>query len=654
MASSEQVKIILVSEDNASASIKDATQAVKDLGAESKKITKGSKKDWSGLGDLFGKVLPRNLQSLMRGFKGTQRQVGRLAKGFKALKAAWASIGIGLILIALEELISNWDTITDSINGVTKASKQQLATDTKILEVQSKITSQLAAHKVILDSETATILDKNAALAEMAKMMPELADLKLGDEGAMQVINDAYDDLLEKEGLLQDNAAKQKAHNDAIIASKTESVKLTATEWATYNNLVRDGGRANIDLAENFRLKTLATREAKVQAEFAQEEADLLKIQLANISKINKIDEKTTIILSDQAAEQKRILDLEKEQAEAAREAEAARKRSQQSREADEKWLANERVRIAEEASIRLIADDEKRELKALKIQQDKQAKELLLKGGAWQDLMALEEEFEVERKEITDRFAAEKKAQEDQDELDAEADALELKTQVQTDQQNELDALAIFFEEKKLLTEKDSEDYKTLVQQQADETDAINAKYRNKTLTDLKKEQNAKIASAVAYGNAVRGVVGGISDLMEENSKEQKALAITEVLLAQAISIAQAIKGANSAGSNGGPAAPVITPLLVIQMVGSVLAGFVGVKKILNEAGASGGGGGGVSSGSFGGGGGSSVASMAGNVQVPLPARLDSPDAMQAYVVQSQLDGQMQSQQNLEGQIVL
>ena len=652
MASSEQVKIILVSEDNASASIKDATQAIKDLGAESKKITKGSKKDWSGLGDLFGKVLPRNLQSLMRGFKGTQRQVGRLAKGFKALKAAWASIGIGLILIALEELISNWDTVSEAISGVTAEQKRQL-------KIEQDVQKELNKTKAELDSIRDTILDtsqplkdRNAALADLAKILPEVADIDLEGD-FLKPVTDSYDRLLLQQGMSikksNDQVRLEEALGELTIARADESVKQAKVDRDKANRNKTSGSftSTNLTYLNNIKEKRIAL-EIEID--------NLTKSQQDRASKQRVIDENKNKILKEQLAEQERINTAEKEQAEAEREAEAARKRRQQSRKADAEWLANERVRMAEDASLRIIEDDEARELKALEIQREKAQQELYDKKAELADFRLHQEEFEAAETEITERYAAERKAIEDQEKLDKAADDLELKTQLQTDQQNELDALAIFFEEKKLLTEKDSEDYKALVQQEADAVDGINTKYSNKATLDLKKEQNAKIASAVAYGNAVRGVVGSLGDLMEENSKEQKALAITEVLLAQAISIAQAIKAANTAGSNTGVAAPVVTPLLVIQMVGSVLAGFVGVKKILNEAGASGGGGGGggVSSGSFGGGGGSSVASMAGNVQVPLPARLDSPDAMQAYVVQSQLDGQMQSQQNLEGQIVL
>ena len=145
--------------------------------------------------------------------------------------------------------------------------------------------------------------------------------------------------------------------------------------------------------------------------------------------------------------------EAERKAAEAQREAEAAYNKRVQKEKANAEWLAGERVRIAEEASLRIIEDDEKREQASLLIEQKKAEQELVDKGGTWQDLLRLGEEYEAERTAITESYAAERKAQEDADKMQAEADALELKTQLQTDEQNELDALALFFEEKASLS---------------------------------------------------------------------------------------------------------------------------------------------------------------------------------------------------------
>ena len=64
MGSVNHLKIIVEAEDEATEPIERVTAATRRLGDETKRTTKQSKKDWGGLGDLFGQVLPRNLQSL--------------------------------------------------------------------------------------------------------------------------------------------------------------------------------------------------------------------------------------------------------------------------------------------------------------------------------------------------------------------------------------------------------------------------------------------------------------------------------------------------------------------------------------------------------------------------------------------------------------
>ena len=635
MASKSSVEIKIIAQDDASAPIENVIDKTKELGAENRKVTKQSKKDWGGLGDLFGKILPRDMQGLIRGFKGTQRQVGRLSKSFKALRAAWASIGIGLILIALEELISNWDTVSDAIMGVTKEQQRQEKVNKEVYAAQVKLTTSVEdyitaiAKGELTDEERAVAIEK--VNAELGNAITLTGDSALQVEQASKLLA-AHLDLIDKE-------------SDARSSQNTiaeETIKLQEDEWNWYTittAALGAFGAAEIlhDAIQRDRVNTVE--------ELKEGTEDRTQAELESNTVLNRLFKENEDRL---AAEAK----AEEKAAEAKRNAEAQKKKDKAKAAADEKFLTQERLKFTEAARIREQEGEEAQAIESLRIQAEKDLKALDAAGGNAEDLKQITDQFLRDKADIELSYKEEREALAEQDKLDAEADALELKTQLQTDEQNELDALALFFEEKRALVKGDMEQYVTLVNQEAEQEEAIRAKYRNKEEAERKKEQNAKIAGAIAYGNAVRGVMGSLGDLMEENSKEQKALAITEVLLAQAISIAQAIKAANTAGSNTGVAAPVVTPLLVIQMVGSVLAGFVGVKKILNEAGASGGGG--VSGGSFGGGGGSSVASMASNVQVPLPARLDSPDAMQAYVVQSQLDGQLQSQAQLQGQVVL
>ena len=109
----------LVGKDNITGPVEKATKSLDELQEKAeeagKKVTKGgkeAKKDWEGVADLFGGLLPRSLTKTIRQFKSTKRSIGRLSKGFKGLKSAIASTGIGLLVVALGELVANWDKIT--------------------------------------------------------------------------------------------------------------------------------------------------------------------------------------------------------------------------------------------------------------------------------------------------------------------------------------------------------------------------------------------------------------------------------------------------------------------------------------------------------------------------------------------------------------
>ena len=139
MANDTRLNIVV---DNAKAipAIEETGKAVEELRERSRGATKGTKKDWGGIADLFSSVLPRGLSRTLRSFKSTTRQVSRLSRTFKVLKGAIVSTGIGVLIIALGEVIANWDKITEAIGLSNKEAEktreryQGLAKDIRDLE----------------------------------------------------------------------------------------------------------------------------------------------------------------------------------------------------------------------------------------------------------------------------------------------------------------------------------------------------------------------------------------------------------------------------------------------------------------------------------------------------------------------------------------
>ena len=643
MATVNKIQIVVEAEDKATAPISRATEATKRLGEQSRKITKESKKDWGGLGDLFSQVLPRSLQKLSRGFKGTQRQVGRLAKGFKVLKSAWAAMGIGVVIMALEEVISNWSKYSDMLGLTSEAGRKQVEVEKKQTEQLARTTAELEVYKKTATDVNALELDRVAAVKELAKTLPRLANIDLNAEGSIEKINEAYADLLRKDDLLianeQDKADVMKSVEEAL---KTR-VTLTAGEMMSKRSYIE---LQEFEKAREFEANILKQRAIDVELEFEKEKEDLQVRQQGRLTEINLINKRISDELGTQADAAETLREEEQAVLQTQREAEAERKRIAQQKEADIKWLANQRITIAQETELRLIQDEEQRELRSLEIQHEAAKEELKIRGGTLTDKLLLEQNYLMDKEELTNGYkerADEKATEEDEK---AKQDKATLTAALATDQENELLQVQDRYAQLLELAVKDSQDYIDLEQQKTDAIEAINTDHATKQRMEDAKTQNLKIQGAIKMMNATRGILGTLGDMAEEGSKKQRDLAIVDVLLSQAIAIGNSIAGATAAGAAAGPGAPVVTPLLIAQMVGQVLVAFAGIKGIMDKAGASMPGGGGGGGGSRGGG-----------VQttLPLPARLDTPsDSNQAYVVQSQLQGQFIAQAKLNGQIIL
>ena len=156
------------------------------------------------------------------------------------------------------------------------------------------------------------------------------------------------------------------------------------------------------------------------------------------------------------------------------------------------------------------------------------------------------------------------------------------------------------------------------------------------KRLKDLKILTDAEKAAADAVRTARLGIVSASFDALKSMAKTeegQKKLAVSQILVNQAIAMSEAFRGATQAAAGTGPAAAVAMPIFYAQMVGMVLSSFASIKGIMNQAGASSG-----AVGSGGGGGG-------GTTQLALTPTLESFEqgalelpAVQAYILQNNI----------------
>tara|TARA_R110002153_G_scaffold1511_3_gene7761 strand:+ start:4124 stop:6007 length:1884 start_codon:yes stop_codon:yes gene_type:complete len=627
MATVEQIKLELVAEESATEPIKKVTDATRELGRQTKKTSRDSKAGFSEISDLFGSVLPRSMQRLLRGFKGTQRQVKRLSKSFKVLKAAWASIGIGLILIALEELISNWSKYSEML-GLSNAAEEKKTANLKE-QKQAIDAVKLSTRGLIdvLDSETASVEAQDVALAELNRTFKGVIDTEATREEQIKQAKAAQEALAKVEGarVAQAQAAADLEAKNAVTSEGFAAFEKEHGTWLGNN------------MDDYYKAKRLTggavTAERKAQEALTEAQAEYQK--LLDAAKKREEDKAAGVKLT---SEQERL-------------AAAAKKKSEMEAAADAEWLANQRVQAQTEASLRLIKDDEKRELKRLEIQQKAAEQELVDRGGDLLDVLALDAEYEAERDEI---IAGYKQQRDDKAKADEEAEALKKSTLLEalnTDEQNELLRAQERFLALQLLAKDDAAALLQIEQDYLEEKNGIITKYADKETATTQKTQDSKLAAYQKFGNSVSGLLREMQGVSEGNQKAQRRLAIADIIVNQSIAMAAAVAGAvkNSAKKGGNP---IVMAAYIATALATVVGTFASIKSVFAKSGDSGGG---IGEQGSGGGGYTNPRSIDPTTEgVPLMLQRTDTPSMQAYVVQSQLQGQMSAQDRLNQQIYL
>ena len=167
-----------------------------------------------------------------------------------------------------------------------------------------------------------------------------------------------------------------------------------------------------------------------------------------------------------------------------------------------------------------------------------------------------------------------------------------------------------------------------------------------------LQSQENAALSGARSEEHA--------EQISKKFAGKKRKLAIANVLLQQGQAVASAIAGAQAAAAALGPGAPIASPLFTAQMVGIVLAGFAGIKGIMNQAGAAmpdfpdvdtgGGGGGGGDGGS---GDNNSTLALTPDIAGSLSGGSEIPP-VQAYIVQNDIANAASLQSELQAQATL
>lgn len=595
--------------EKATKSLDNLSQKADSAGKRVGKTGRTATKDWAGLGDLFSGLLPRGLSRTLRQFKSTQRSVSRLSKGFKGLKSAIASTGIGLLVVALGAIVGYWDDISAAISSASDETDKLVEENKELVQAANDQLEAISATENILKLQGATeeeILEMRMAATDeaIAAQRVMIESLKTQQEEQTKAAQTASDTVA---GILTLLTAPVAAALTAIDTISAGLVKIGALEEATN---FAEGFYTNIG---DYLFDPKGVEESGDEAIKKAEEA-LLKLE-------------------NQRAGYQLRANKNEEQAEA--EAQKKRDDAARKREQDAQFVADRLAKIQEEMYLAMIEDDIMQQKERRRLQYEADQAELKARGATFSQLLVLKQQYDMDV-EALDQQALDRRNAKEKERLDKEAQlAEELRQKNLTDKQLEEEAAFAEFERQEELAGTNDALLLEAFEAYQEQKDAINEKYKQKEIDENQEVIDLEIQGRQALAKGVSGVFKQMGRLAEQNSQEQKTLAVADVLLNQAIAMANAVRGASETAKD-----PISLGVLITTMVGGVLSSFASIKGILDQAGTSGGNVGGGSTGQ-------TRSGFDTQSTAPLPSRLETAGGMQAYVVQSQLEGQaMQAQQ--------
>ena len=586
-----------------------------DVGRRAQRSAGESKKDWYGVANLFSDVLPRGMSRTIRKMQSSTRSVGRLSKGFKGLKGAIASTGIGLLIVALGAMVEHWDKITEALSGATEAQKaNNKANEASTQTMNSMIASVEGSTGAIMRSTT-SLEERLAAQEELSRTVSLANEYDVSTAEGQRQIYAATKRTIQIEGLRASQKAKENALSEILEKKRVAQNALdsrTSMRRARDRRIVADADREILDLTKS----------------------------------ISNTTERLLPLLVDEATEVERLTGEKKKLLEVDRELDRLKKEA----EADAKWAQKLYGDLEDYFVLRGLegVDREKKVLERKFTALRKEAEDRIVNEKELSITLQLLKAQEEDELYAIGQAARDKEQEAEDAQLDKDtqtADEIWLKSLDKFDKEEEMAARRML---KRLEGVEEGTEFELQIRKAYDvEMSEIDAKRTEEELNDIDKVAAAKIQAM----RAVSSVLGQMESLAKKGSAEAKAFAVTQVLLNQAVAISQAVTAAGKAGMGTGLAAPITTPLFIIQMVGAVLASFIGIKNILSEAGASAGGG--YSEGGGGGGGSPSFSTAANIPNTPQDQGFNNPwegMSVQTYVVQSQLAAEQRQADRMAG----
>jgi hypothetical protein len=310
------------------------------------------------------------------------------------------------------------------------------------------------------------------------------------------------------------------------------------------------------------------------------------------------------------------------------------------------------------------------RETKLMEQQFLRQKKQAAASGASKTQLEQMEEQFYIDLALLQDKYynESEEKRKEDEDRKKEAADLAYLAAQDAEDRldkfleysrlegedlrfEKEKDAIVQAYEERFALAVDNAELTKELDAQMRLDIEQAQKEHDQVLVDQQLKTDKARLTAQREFIDTSLNALGSLIRAGENNEATQRAFAVTEILINQGRAFSSALAGATAAAAATGPAAPFTLAGYIASMVGALTSGFAQIKSIMSQADAD------VPDPSV-----DNLGRLNTVQQTLVPEGNENQNftggnmigAGQAYVVQSQLEGQQMLQARINAQTTL
>lgn len=501
--------------------------------------------------------------------------VGEATGAMRIFRLALAGTGIGLLVLALGELVAHWDEVKEAISGVSH--EQELYNDINKKGIENSVEDTVRLNDLFNKAKDLNISykERKDAVEKLQEQYPNyLKNLTVENANSEEIANTIRNKLIPA---IQEKARVAVAEEKltALIKKQNELAEETPTIWESATVAIKSQfestGDAIADVAKKRTedVKTLQTDIDNITKSIIKSNETIDKLGGdPGKQKKEKVDNK-------EAEYQKKIL-KEIEDARVEQIAENYdRERALAVKNYNEKLseikgdTANEIILkglLQNELSTKLQEIDKKQEDETLKKQEEALKKEQEKQNGFdEQEITNIKSYYSAKQSLLTTQFNAGLINKRDYNTKLLKLDADELKSELDNANLSATQKLAI-------------------------ETQ-LNAKLKQLgeiQVQDSKDVGNAKKQFADETANALSAIDGLLQTNAQKNSAASKIIAETEILIKTAEAIANVIAGATAAAAAGGPAAPFLLAGYVASGIATVVNAMAQSSKLLGQAGGS------------------------------------------------------------------